>query len=396
MSACSKCNCSPCACSPAVFNQPQIVGGVLDGSTLNGPTINGGQATNLTLNGAQLDCTSRVCTQPPGICDGSIASTAFVCTAISNAITSGNPALCTAVIECVSAEAESLCPMVFTCINTTDGIINTVNAFGPGSYATQADWGVTRYATKSELEQAICGVSFEPCTLREFWLMPNVSSPLWMAFASAVGMASGAVLNNAVLTGIPTAPTAAAGTCTNQIATTSFVCTAITNAISASNPAFCAAVAACSGGGSCSDITNLFADAGGAPGAGVRFLADDCQKYTSAQISGGGGGGVTLVCYAVGMAWSSTAFDLGDCTQNTQQPLFSFGCTVQGNQSNPTGASWVVTFNTPQPDANYAVLMSGGGTVGFNVTGRTAAGFTLSNVLCATSSGNVDFAVIRS
>jgi hypothetical protein len=339
---------------------------VLDGSTLNGPMINGGQASNLTLNGAQIDCTSRVCTQPPGICDGSIASTAFVCTAISNAISGANPAFCDAVSNCLLSISDSLCPTVFTCINTTNGIINNVAAFGPGSYATQADWGVTRYATKSELEQAICGVSFEPCTLREFFLFPNLASPLWMAFSSAVAASSTAVLNNAALTGTPTAPTAAAGTNSTQIATTAFVNTAINNAISAANPAFCAAVAACSGGGSCSDVTNLFATAGGNPGAGVGFLGNDCMSYTAAQIvaaGGGGGGGATLVVKGVTQLNGN-----GDIVF----PSVLIGCTFDVFLRR-------VTFTVPFANNSYQVFLTiTNGTGDFFIINQTSTSFDFS------------------
>lgn len=291
---CQKCGCSPCACSPSVLNQPQIVGGVLDGSTLNGPVINGGQANNLALVGAIIDCTTQACTQPPGINNNTIATTAFVNTAIANSLSGSNPLFCQAVADCAMSVAGALCPTIFQCLENTDGIINNTNAFGPSSYASQTAYGVTRYATITELGQAQCLLSIEPCTLAEFWNTPNLASPLWLAFSNAVSMLA-ATTNSPVFTGDPQAPTPAAGDCDTSIATTAFVCTAITNAISAGNPAFCAAVAACAGGGTdCASVVALFASAGGNPGASVGFLGSDCMTYTAAQIvaaAGGGSGG---------------------------------------------------------------------------------------------------------
>ena len=296
---CKQCGCSPCACSPSVLNNPQIVGGVLDGSTLNGPTINGGNSVGLGITGANIDCTTQACTQPPGICNSSIATTAFVCTAVANAISSANPAFCDAVSQCLLVASDALCPTVFNCIQNTPGIINTTNAFGPSAQATETQAGVARYATMSDFATGICGVSVQPCTLLDFWQNPNVGSAMWMAFCSSLSTCGVLTANNAALTGVPTAPTAAAGTCTTQIATTSFVCTAIANAISALNPLFCAAVTGCGGGGGvdCAGISALFPAAGAAPGAAVRFFGSDCQSYTAAQIASASAGGGTVVAW---------------------------------------------------------------------------------------------------
>jgi len=253
--------------------------------------INGGQANNLALNGAIIDCTTRVCTQPPGICDGSIASTAFVCTAIVNAISGSNPAFCAAIGDCLAADPTIICPGVSLCINTTPGIINSTSAFGPGARASDTLWGVVRFATQNEVENGACNVALEPCDLLSVWGNYNPVQPFWIAFCAAIGSCGYAPLASPVFTGDPQAPSPAIGDNDTSIATTAFV----VNSISASNPAFCAAVATCLSGGSptCASVSALFPAAGGNPPAGTRFLGSDCLSYTAAQIvaTGGGGGG---------------------------------------------------------------------------------------------------------
>lgn len=296
---CSKCGQNPCGCSPAVLANVQLVNALLTAPTIDGPTINGGDANDLNLVGATLDCTSTACTAGTGVCNNGVASNAFVCNTISNAISSTNPAFCTAVSDCLAADPSALCGAVATCIATTPGIINAPGAFGVNARATTALFGVVRYATVAEVNNGNCLLALDPCTLIAALTTPNLASPFWGAVVSAVctaGLSCFAPLNSPAFTGIPTAPTAAAGTNTTQIATTAFVTTAINNAISGSNPVFCAAVTACLSGGAptCASVTALFPAAGGNPPASTRFLGSDCLSYTAAQItasSGGGGGG---------------------------------------------------------------------------------------------------------
>jgi hypothetical protein len=345
MSACNKCGCSPCGCGPSVLNNPQIIGGVFDGPTINGPTINGGQANNLNLVGAQIDCTSRACTAGVGICNDGVATNAQVCNSIAAAISGSNPAFCDAVADCLSANPTDLCPAVASCIATSPGIINTTAAFGFNSRATTALFGVVRYATIGEVNAGNCLLALDPCTLISALTAPNVSSPFWLAITSAVcaaGASCFAPLDSPAFTGIPTAPTAAAGTNTTQIATTAFVTTAINNAISSTNPAFCGAVAACLSGGAptCASVSALFPAAGGNPPAGTRFLGSDCLSYTAAQIlaTGGGGGG--------GTSGGGCGFQLS---------TFTGPYAVQNQNGGGLGAGWIGADNSA--GAGFAIAL---------------------------------------
>ena len=325
---CNQCNCSPCQCAPAVLNNPQIISGVFDGPTINGATINGGTQNAPTIIGADIDCTSQVCTQPAGICNESIASTAFVCTAIVDAISSSNPAFCQAISDCLLADPTALCPIVATCINTTPGIINTTSAFGIGSRATTALYGSMRYATLAEFNNGNCLLGVDPCTLIAALGTPLIGSAFFNAFTNAVNtVISGgtfcatvaacgfALLNSPAFIGTPTAPTPPAGNSSTRIATTAFVATAVANAISASNPAFCAAVTSCGGGG------------------------------------GGGGGGP---CGGKTVANGSFSADGAGLAQ---LPIFISGATYGGFG----GTSIQVNLSPAQPDANYSILLGAGG-----------------------------------
>jgi hypothetical protein len=274
MNSCSKCGCNPCACGATTLASPQIIGGIFDAPTINGPTINGGQANNLFVVGATVDCTTRGCTQPQGICNESLATTSFVCTAIEVAISSSNPAFCEAVTECILNNPSSVfCPIVQTCINTIPGIINTTNAFGVGSRATTTTFGVVAIADRGAIDNLECGLAIDPCALAELFCAPNTVSPFWLCFSAAVNSAlsfsspgfcaavfscGAAPLASPLFTGNPRAPTAPTGTATSQIATTAFVQNQIAAtvpglinaAISSGNAAFCAAVAGCIGSGS--------------------------------------------------------------------------------------------------------------------------------------------------
>lgn len=292
--SCSKCGSTPCCCAPASLANPIISGGVFNGPVINGPTINGGTINNSELVAVHIDIASTGETSPPGVCDEHLATNAFVCTAIANAISGSNPAFCAAVSACLLADSSALCVSVALCIATTPGIINTTGAFGINARATTAVHGVVRYALQSELEAGNCLLAVDPCTLIAAWTTPNLASPFWTAFTSAVCVAGAtclAPINSPAFTGTPTAPTPTVGLCNTQIATTAFVCTAINNAISGSNPAFCSAVAACTAAPSCGAVTALFPAAGGNPPAGTRFLGTDCASYTAAQIVATGGGG---------------------------------------------------------------------------------------------------------
>jgi hypothetical protein len=367
MSTCTSCGCSPCACSPSVINQPQIIGGVFDGPTVNGPTINGGQANNLVAVGLDIDCTSRACTQPPGICDESVANTAFVCAAIVNAISGSNPAFCAAIEDCLIADPAVICPAVVICINTTPGIINSTTAFGPGARATDLLFGVVRFATITEVQNGACNVALEPCDLLAVWGVYNPVQPFWISFCAAIGSCGYAPLASPIFTGDPQAPTAAPGDNDTSIATTAFVTAAIAAA---------AGVAP-----TCASITALFADSGGNPGAGVRFLAGDCNRYTAAQIVAGGGGG--------GGGGIGVAFALGEVGVPGLGTIFTKGCT------NILG---IVTFTVPQPDTQYSVVYGGaveGVSVRTIVTSKTVNGFSIATDGVSITPFNLDFVCVR-
>jgi hypothetical protein len=287
---CKTCGSAPCCCAQASLANPIISGGVFSGPVINGPTINGGTINNSELVAVQIDIASTGETSAPGVCDEHIATNAFVCTAISNALSGTNPAFCSAVSACILADPSAVCTAIALCIASTPGIINTTAAFGFNARATTALHGVVRYALQNELENGSCLLAIDPCTLIAAWTTPNVSSPFWTAFSSAVcaaGVACFAPINSPAFTGNPTAPTQPAGTNNTTLATTAFVTTAINNFVTGAS--FCAAVNACLQV-SCSSIVANFPAAGAPPPATTRFLGSDCLSYTAAQILAGAGG----------------------------------------------------------------------------------------------------------
>lgn len=332
--SCTTCGCNPCACpgQTALANSrlvdPVITGGTWTGGTFDGPTINGGTTNGQQITGATIDCTTQACSRPPGTCDGTLATTSFVCQGIGDAISPLNPDFCSSVSICVQAGTFG-CNLVSNCINSTPGIIQNPAAFNSSTYATISQFGPVRYGAIAEVQNAVCSVALDPCTLGQFW-SAGAPNALWTAFAGAVNAvlatapgfcarvdsclpasaslcaavtACGfAPLASPALTGTPTAPTAAPGTNTTQIATTAFVAVGVAAAISGGNPAFCTAVQACIAAGT-----------------------------TGLRATGG-------VNYAAG-SYTGVAFQTG-CTALT------------------AGASFTVTFSAPMPNTSYVVNLS--------------------------------------
>lgn len=334
MNNCSTCGCSPCTCAPAALANPIISGGVISGSIINGPTVNGGSFNNPAILAGTVDLATTGVTASQGVCNAGLATNEYVCNEIDAAISGSNPAFCTAVNDCLLANPTALCSIVGDCINTTPGIINNTNAFGFNSRATTLFYGVVRYATPLELQQGTCLVAIDPCTLIAAWNSPPLGTPFWTAFVNAVNAASvnlfalpsfcGAVfacgvapLNSPNFTGVPTAPTAAAGTATTQIATTAFVTnginTAIANSITSSNPAFCAAVTGCGGGG-----------------------------------GGGGGGQGNFASFTV----SLSSFGGGAIVPGSVAVTANYGCTAFLNGVG-SGITVTVNWNVAQPNLNW-------------------------------------------
>lgn len=351
MSACNSCGCSPCQCAGhTVLNQPQIIqptvtGGTFQSPEINSPNITNGQMSGTQLIGVSIDETSVAFTQPQGTCGPSVATTGFVCTALADAISGLNPDFCAAVDLCISGGGGSLCPAIAACIQNVPDIINVTQAFGPGARATDVNFGVVRYATLVEVQNAACGVSLEPCDLGAFWSAggPN---PLWNAFTAAVLNVVGsdpgfcatvfacgvAPIASPVFTGDPQAPTPAPGDNDTSIATTSFVSTAVSNAISGGNPAFCAAVAACATTG-----------VGNFASATLSFSLD-------------AGGNLLPLSVAV---------------------FANYGCVV-APAGGPFGPQINVTFTVPQPNLRYVVstmtnIVGGLGGFGWNDINPTRA-----------------------
>jgi hypothetical protein len=384
--SCNTCGQQNCVCGASVLANVQLIDSVLDNPTINGGAQNSPVINDAEINGGTLDCNVTGCTAGPGQCNDGVATNAFVCAEVARQIDGSNPDFCQAVDDCLSANPAALCAVIAACINGTPGIINNTIAFGVAARATTALYGVAKYATSTQLASATCLVAIDPCSLAAFWNSPNLASPLWAAFQNAVDQASSAIFNNTILTGDPQAPTPPPGDCDNSIATTSFVCTAITNAISGGNPAFCAAVAACPAAGvTCAQVTGLFTAAGANPGAGIGFLGSDCMSYTAAQIvaagGGGGGGGVTLRAKGVIL--------MGD--PGTPQFIlvsFQFGCTIS-LVSFPFAS---VTFDVPFLDNNYQVILNFDQQADAEIGNKVAAGFGLTPT---GQSGNVYFEIYQ-
>lgn len=360
---CAACGCAPCNCAtPSFLNEPRffdpvVSGGTFTGGTFDGPTINDGTSNGQQINDATIDCLTTVCTQPNGTCDATIASTAFVCDAISDAIDGGNPDFCNAVNACLGIVTD-FCTQVGICINTTPNIIANPAAFDPATYATDAIYGVTRFASLGELQAANCELAIDPCTLGAFWSAGGPNA-LWTAFEAAVNnaimgggvfcanvfacgvqstatlcadvLACGfqeqatlcadvaacgfAPLASPVFTGDPQAPTPAPGDNDTSIATTAFVQNEITTAISPFNPAFCATVLACGGGG------------------------------------GGGGAGGDL--------YASGAFDITEAAGlYSIMPIYATGLSIPAAAPAPLPFPYTVTIITPLASDDYTVALS--------------------------------------
>ena len=435
MSGCSSNTCAKCGqqqcvcCDPSVLNQPRIIsptvsGGTFTGPAINGPTIDSGTLTGSTINGATIDCATVACTQPPGTCDSSIATTDFVCIAIDAAISSSNADFCTAVGACVGSDVTT-CSTVLTCINTNPGSINNPAAFDPLVFATTTTIGVARIATLAEVDGASCGLIMDPCTLSAF-LVAGGPSALWTAFENAVlGILGGpgvcaavagcgfAPLASPVFTGIPEAPTAAPGTNTTQLATTAFVEAAVIAAavscaaVVAEFPAGAATPAgattflssACLGytsaeifaaGATCTAISALFPPAGAPPLAGVRFLASSCLSYTAAEILAG----VVSPLIANGSAtFNTSGVPATDGTFTAS--VFDTGGLIANNAGNAR-----FTFTSAQANTEYSVQLS---RVGTNINylphtltkATTHFDFNVSDLGAAVLAVTVDVSVFR-
>lgn len=337
MNTCQKCGCSPCACGNTVLSGVQLVNSLLTNPTIDGGTLNGGVANDFALVGATLDCTSRGCTAGVGVCNDGLATNAQVCASIEAAISGSNPAFCTAVGLCV-ADIATFCIGVATCIASTPAIINVNAAFGNGARATTALYGVVRYATAGELANVVCLTAIDPCTLGAFWTTPSLASPLWAAFNSAVMLVNTtnagfcpavlacgvAPLASPAFTGTPTAPTAAPGTNTTQLATTAFVQAAVANVIPLAT---------------CAQLAAKWTP-GGVLAPTTRFLAGDCLSYTPAQI----------VLAGLSAGGPGTVFASGYSPGN-----ISTGCSMAGTLA----GGIVVTFIAPQVDLAYGIGVSG-------------------------------------
>jgi len=286
MNTCQSCGCNPCACpgptalANARLIDPVATGGTWTGGAINGATLNGGTSNGQQITGATIDCTTLVCTQPPGTCDGTTASTGFVCQAVTDAVSGANPDFCNAVAICLGA-APGTCGLIANCINTTPGIIQNPAAFDPLTFATIAQWGPIRVATLAEVQGASCLLAIDPCTLGAFFSAGGPNA-LWTAFiaavdavipvsaslCAAVAACGFAPLASPVFTGDPQAPTPIFGDNDTSIATTAFVQQAVAGAPLPS----CAAIAA------------LWTPAGAAPPGPTGLLGDDCFSYTVANV----------------------------------------------------------------------------------------------------------------
>ncbi len=154
--------------------------------------------------------------------------------------------------------------------------------------------------------------------------------------------------NNAALTGIPTAPTAATATDTTQVATTAFV-KAQQGAIAITGGSIT--------GTAISGLTSPLEVASG--GTGLTTVGTDGQVLTSTGAA---------------IAWETpdpgyTDADVKDALNATgSAPIYACRAWARLNGSTHTGAgnmtasvsggTCTVTFNTAMPDANYSVVVS--------------------------------------
>jgi hypothetical protein len=367
---------------------PIVSGGVFTGGTFDGPQINSGTIDGSQINNATIDCNTTVCTQPDGTCNDTVASTAFVCDAISDAIDGGNPDFCNAVNACLGIVTD-LCTQVGICINTVPNIIANPAAFDPATYATDAVVGVTRFATLGEVQAATCELAIDPCTLGAFWSAGGPNA-LWTAFEAAV---SSVVMGGAIDF------CAATAACGYQVAAD--LCADVLACGFQTQAALCADVTACG----FAPLNNpVFT---GDPQAPTPLPGDNDNSiattaFVTAAVAGFGGGPGGTVLARAGNFRVVVSGGIGPLV--TDVFAFRVGCTAV-----VAPASIVVTFNVQPPSANYSVVSGGGiAIVGgapadgiwadIAVGNKTVAGFTIAFFASALAPniGDVyfDFAVI--
>jgi hypothetical protein len=170
------------------------------------------------------------------------------------------------------------------------------------------------------------------------------------------------------LTGLPTAPTAAAGTNTSQLATTAFV----KSAVDANN----ASVAITGGtiddvditGGTIVDLDTPLAVNSGGTGKNTLALNNVLLGNGTAAVKEVAPGASGNVLKSDGTTWVSGAADTGISTSIGSAPYYGArawakisGSTVNGSGniasvSNSSAGVYDFTFTTAMPDNNYAIV----------------------------------------
>ena len=182
------------------------------------------------------------------------------------------------------------------------------------------------------------------------------------AVASAIS--SKADLNSPALTGVPTAPTASAGTNTTQLATTAFV---IANAIPSGLISMWSGTIAsipsgwvlCNGSNSTPDLRNRFIIGAHSDTAGVAY-----STVTGSNTTSGGSKDATTVSHT----HTATSVVTDPAHSHTMTAVSSVTLTGGGSQTVPrsTGTDTTITTNTNTTGITVATTNSTEGSSGTN------------------------------
>jgi hypothetical protein len=308
--------------------------------------VGGAPSNNATLSGIPTAPTAN-----PGTSTGQLATTAFVQAAVSASV--GGVASFNTRTGAVT--------LTGTDITGAGGALTAGPAFSGTPTAPTAPNGTTttQLATCAFVMNEIAGVSAGVTTF-------NTRSGNVVLSLADVTTAGGAPVASPAFSGIPTAPTATAGTNTTQIATTQFVATALGGVVTAFNGRT----------GSVSLQWNDVSAVGGAPVASPVFTGIPQGPTAAPGTSNTELATTQFVMQAVGTISPTVVQSTPPASPTTGQLWWN---NSDGQGYVWTGAQWVVFVNPPLPNLATYVTQT-------QLNNNTLPGSLLSLAVSGTSS----------